>query len=138
MHVQPYLYFEGRSQEAIDFYKSVLGAEVEVVMHFKDAPPEMQAQIEPGQSDKIMHAAIKVGDTSVLISDGRCGGKAVFSGIALTLNVDSDADADSYFAALSKSGQVTMPISKTFFASRFGMVNDKFGVSWIVIRANAP
>jgi PhnB protein len=138
MHVQPYLYFEGRSQEAIDFYKSVLGAEVEVVMHFKDAPPEMQAQIEPGQSDKIMHAAIKVGDTSVLISDGRCGGKAAFSGIALTLNVDSDADADSYFAALSKSGQVTMPISKTFFASRFGMVNDKFGVSWIVIRANAP
>ena len=138
MHVQPYLYFEGRSQEAIDFYKSAVGAQVEVIMLFKEGPPEMQAQLEPGQSDKIMHAAIKVGDTSMLISDGRCGGKAVFSGVAMTLNADSDADAEKYFAALSKEGQVTMAMSETFFASRFGMLNDKFGVAWIVIRSKAP
>ena len=135
MNVQPYLSFEGRAQEAIDFYTSALGAKVDMVMHFKDAPPEMQAQMSPESKDKIMHAAFRIGDTQVMASDGRCTGKPSFSGISLTLNAASDAEAEKLFGALGQSGQVTMPMSETFFAHRFGMVADKFGVGWMVIRS---
>ena len=131
MNVQPYLSFEGRAQEAIDFYKSALGAKVDAIMHFKDAPPEMQAQMP--HKDKIMHAAFHIGDTQVMASDGRCTGKASFSGISLTLNAASNAEADKLFNALANGGQVQMPMSETFFANRFGMVADKFGVGWMVI-----
>ena len=136
MNVQPYLYFDGRSQEAIDFYKSAIGAKPEMVMHFKDAPAEMQSQIKPGMADKIMHACLKVGDTPVFVSDGHCnGGPLQFQGITLTLNADSDAEADRLFGALGKGGQIQMPMAETFFATRFGMVADKFGVSWMVLAA---
>lgn len=136
MNIQPYLYFDGRSQEAIDFYKSAIGAKVEMVMHFKDAPAEMQAQIAPGLADKVMHACIKVGDTPVFVSDGHCkGGTLSFQGITLTINADSDAEAEKLFGALSGSGgQVQMPMSETFFATRFGMCADKFGVGWMVLK----
>jgi PhnB protein len=133
MNVQPYLSFEGRAQEAIDFYKSAIGAEVDAIMHFKDGPPEMQAQMSPDSKDKIMHAAFHIGDTQVMASDGRCTGKASFSGISLTLNAASDAEAEKLFNALAKGGQVGMPMSETFFAHRFGMVSDKFGVGWMVL-----
>ncbi len=133
MNVQPYLSFEGRAQEAIDFYKSAVGAKVDMVMRFKEAPPEMQAQMSPDSKDKIMHAAFKIGDTQVLASDGRCTGKASFSGINLTLNAANNAEAEKLFGALSKGGQVTMPMSETFFAHRFGMCSDKFGVGWMVL-----
>jgi PhnB protein len=134
MNVQPYLSFEGRAQEAIDFYKSALGATVDMVMKFKEAPPEMQAQMSPESKDKIMHAAFHIGDTQVMASDGQCSGKASFSGISLTLNAASNAEADKLFNALATGGgQVTMPMSETFFANRFGMVADKFGVNWMVI-----
>src|SRR6201985_2726269 len=101
MNVQPYLSFEGRAQEAIDFYKSAIGAKVDVIMHFKDAPPDMQAQMSPESKDKVMHAAFHVGDTQVMASDGRCTGKASFSGISLTLNAASDAEAEKLFNALA-------------------------------------
>ena len=133
MNIQPYLSFEGRAQEAIDFYKSALGATVDVIMHFKDAPPEMQAQMSPDSKDKIMHAAFHVGDTQVMASDGHCSGKASFSGVTLTLNAASNGEAEKLFGALGKGGQVTMPMSETFFAHRFGMVADKFGVNWMVL-----
>ena len=133
MNVQPYLSFEGRAQEAIDFYKSALGAKVDVVMKFKEAPPEMQSQMSPESKDKVMHAAFHIGDTQVMASDGRCTGNASFSGIALTLNASSDAEAEKLFKALSQGGQVNMPMSETFFANRFGMVADKFGVGWMVL-----
>jgi PhnB protein len=133
MNVQPYLSFEGRAQEAIDFYKGALGAKVDMIMHFKDAPPEMQAQMSPTSKDKIMHAAFHIGDTQVMASDGRCTGKASFSGITLTLNAASNGEADKLFNALANGGQVQMPMSETFFANRFGMVADKFGVGWMVI-----
>jgi PhnB protein len=133
MNVQPYLSFEGRAQEAIDFYKGAVGAKVDMVMLFKEAPPEMQAQMSPDSKDKIMHAAFKIGDTQVLASDGRCTGKASFSGINLTLNAADNAEAEKLFGALSKGGQVTMPMSETFFAHRFGMCSDKFGVGWMVL-----
>jgi PhnB protein len=131
MNVQPYLSFEGRAQEAIDFYKSALGAKVDVVMHFKDAPPEVQTS--PGSKDKIMHSAIHVGDTQIMLTDGQCSGKAVFSGITLTLNAAGTAEAEKLFGALGQGGKVTMPMSETFFAHRFGMVADKFGVNWMVL-----
>ena len=139
MNIQPYLYFDGRSQEAIDLYKSAIGATVEMVMYFKDAPAEMQSQIAPGMGDKIMHACIKVGDTPVFLSDGHCkGGTLQFQGITLTINADSDAEAEKLFAALGKGGQVQMPLTETFFATRFGMVADKLGVSWMVLAAKKP
>lgn len=139
MNVQPYLYFDGRSQEAIDLYKSAVGATVEMVMHFRDAPAEMQSQIAPGMGDKIMHACIKVGDTPVFLSDGHCkGGPLQFQGITLTINADSDAEAEKLFAALGNGGQVQMPMTETFFATRFGMVADKLGVSWMVLNPKQP
>lgn len=133
MNVQPYLSFEGRAQEAIEFYKSALGAKVDVVMHFKDAPPEVQSQMSPGSKDKVMHAAFHIGDTQVMASDGQCTGKANFSGISLTLNASNNGEAEKLFGALGNGGKVTMPMSETFFAHRFGIVADKFGVSWMVL-----
>lgn len=138
MNVQPYLSLDGRAQEAIDFYKEAIGAKVEMVMHFKDAPPEMQSQITPESRDKVMHACIKVGDTPVFLTDGGCNNKAIFSGVTLTLNADSDAQADKLFAALGKGGQVQMPLNETFFATRFGMLADKFGVAWMILKAKNP
>jgi PhnB protein len=138
MNVQPYLSFEGRAQEAMDFYKSALGATVDVVMHFKDAPPEMQAQMSPESKDKVMHAAFHVGDTQIMATDGQCSGKGAFSGISLTLNAGSDAEAEKLFNALAQGGKVNMPMSETFFAHRFGMVADKFGVGWMVLNPKQP
>ncbi|MBS0221574.1 MAG: VOC family protein [Proteobacteria bacterium] len=131
MIVQSYLSFEGRAEEAIEFYKSAVGAKVDVMMRFKEAPE--QSMITPESRDKVMHAAIKIGDTQILLSDGRCAGKASFSGISLTLSADTAAEADRLFNALSKGGQVTMPMGETFFANRFGICSDKFGVGWMVI-----
>lgn len=133
MNVQPYLSFEGRAQEAMDFYKSALGAKVDMVMHFKDAPSEVQGQIDAKAKDKVMHAAFHIGDTQVMATDGRCSGKAEFSGISLTLNASSNGEAEKLFGALGNGGKVTMPMSETFFAHRFGMVADKFGVNWMVL-----
>jgi PhnB protein len=137
MNVQPYLSFEGRAQEAIDFYKGALGATVDMIMRFKEAPPEMQTQMSPDSKDKIMHAAFKIGDTQVMASDGRCSGKASFSGVTLSLNATSNAEADKLFNSLAQGGKVEMPMSETFFANRFGMVADKFGVNWMVINPKA-
>lgn len=136
MNVQPYLSFEGRAQEAIDFYKSALGAKVDMIMHFKDAPPEMQAA--PESKDKIMHSAFHIGDTQIMATDGQCSGKATFSGITLTINAASTAEAEKLFNALAQGGKVNLPMSETFFAHRFGMVADKFGVGWMVLNPKQP
>src|SRR5580704_15402076 len=138
MNVQPYISFEGRAQEALDFYKGAIGAKVDVVMHYKDAPPDMQAQMSPESMDKVMHAAFHVGDTQVMASDGRCTGKASFGGIPLTINAGSNEEAEKLFNALAQGGQVGMPMSETFFAHRFGMVSDKFGVGWMVLNPKQP
>ena len=131
MQVQPYLFFDGRCDEALAFYKKAIGAEVEMLMRWKDNP-------DPGgcteaNKDKVMHASVKVGDVSVLASDGRCEGKPEFKGFALTISAKTAAEADKTFAALSEGGQVQMPMTKTFFSERFGMLADKFGVGWMVI-----
>jgi PhnB protein len=131
MLIQPYLFFEGRADEAIEFYKKVLGAKVEMAMRFKEAPD--QSMISPGSKDKVMHAAVKIGDATVLMSDGRNTGKPNFQGFSLTLYAKDEAEADKLFGALGEGGEVRMPMDKTFFAKRFGMVADKFGVGWMII-----
>jgi len=131
MQVQPYLAFEGRCDEAIEFYKKAIGAKVEMLMRFKEAPD--QSMISPGNADKVMHAALRAGDAMLLMSDGRCTGSANFHGIALALSVPTDADAERVFGALADGGKVNMPLQKTFFSSRFGMLADKFGVGWMVL-----
>jgi len=133
MNVQPYLFFEGRCDEAIEFYKKSLGAKVDMLMRFKEAPD--QSMVTPESKEKVMHAAVHVGDTQILMSDSRCGGNANFNGFSLAVSAAGDADAERMFNALADGGQVRMPLGKTFFSSKFGMVADKFGVGWMVLVA---
>ena len=131
MQVQPYLFFDGRCDEAIAFYKKALGAEVAMLMRWKDSPDKSMAT--PANADKVMHSSLKIGDTRVMASDGRNTGVPKFEGFALSLNAKDEADADRMFSALVDGGAVTMPMSKTFFSPRFGMCRDKFGVQWMII-----
>jgi len=134
MQVESYLFFDGRCDEALEFYRKHLGAEVTMLMRFKDSPePHQPGMIPPGAENKVMHASFRVGDTTVMASDGRCTGQPNFQGFALSLGVATEAEADRYFTALAEGGQVHMPLTKTFFASRFGMIADRFGVSWMII-----
>jgi PhnB protein len=128
MQIQPYLFFNGRCDEAIDFYRSVVGAEVTALMRYKDSPEPTSH----GVGEKVMHASLRIGDTTVLVSDGRCSGQLSFQGFALSLTVADDAEAERLFAALGDGGQVQTPLTKTFFSSKFGMVTDRFGVLWII------
>jgi len=129
--VQPYLFFDGRCEEALEFYKSALDAKVEALIRFKDNPEP--ATNPPGADDKVLHANFRIGDTQVMASDGMAKGHPEFKGFSLTVNTATEAEADRVFAALGKGGQVQLPLSKTFFSPRFGMLTDKFGVGWMVI-----
>jgi PhnB protein len=134
MLVQSYLFFDGRCEEALEFYRKKLGAEVTMLMRFKDSPePQQPGMVPPGSENKVMHASFRIGETTLMASDGRCLGKPNFQGFALSLTVANDAEAEHTFAALGDGGQVQMPLTKTFFSSRFGMVADRFGVSWMVL-----
>lgn len=136
MLIQTYLSFDGRCEEAIEFYRRKLGAEVTMLMRYKEAPePAPPGMLPPGAENKIMHAALRIGDTTIMASDGNCKGKPNFQGFSLSLSVPNEVEAERLFAALGEGGQVQMPMSKTFFAPRFGMVADRFGVSWMVIVA---
>ena len=131
MKIEPYLFFNGRAEEALDFYKSAVGAETTMLMRFKDSPdPPPPGMVPPGSENKVMHASMKIGDANVMASDGDCGGTPSFKGFSLTYNAANEAEADRAFAALSQGGQVTMPLGKTFFAPKFGMCNDKFGLGF--------
>jgi PhnB protein len=133
MQVQPYLFFEGRCEEAAQFYRKTLGAEVTMLMRWKDMPePREREQVSPDAENKVMHMSLRVGETTLLASDGRCLGRPTFQGFALSLTAPNDAEAERVFTALADSGQVQMPLTKTFFSPRFGMVADRFGVSWMV------
>jgi PhnB protein len=138
MKAQPYLFFNGRCEEAIDFYKRVLGAEVLMLMRFKDNPDKPGPEsVPPALDDKVMHACLRIGETEVMASDGMCSGKAAFEGVSLSLEVPNAAEADRLFAALGEGGKVQMPIGPTFFSPRFGVVADRFGVSWMIVTAQA-
>jgi PhnB protein len=134
MQVQPYLFFDGRCEEALEFYRGKVGAQVEMLMRFKDSPePPQPGMCPPGSENKVMHAAFRIGDTTVMASDGRCTGKPSFQGFSLSLTAPNEAEAERLFAGLGDGGQVQMPLAKTFFSPRFGMLADRFGVSWMVI-----
>ena len=133
MEIQPYLFFDGRCEEAIEFYRKAVGAEVIALLRFSDCPETpAPGMVPPGSENKVMHAAFRVDNATVLASDGSCQGKPSFQGFALSLTVPDEAAADRMFAALGDGGQVRMPLSKTFFSPRFGMLADRFGVSWMV------
>ena len=131
MNVEPYLFFEGRTEEALEFYKQKLGAKVVAVMRYKDSPEPQYNP--PNSANKVMHALFSIGDTKVMASDGNCVGKPSFQGFALTINAANPAEAKQRFDALAEGGQVQMPLNETFFAKAFGMVADRFGVSWMVL-----
>src|SRR5258706_7689900 len=136
MLVQSYLFLDGRCEEAIGFYRSKLGAEVTALMRFSDAPePHPPGMVPPGSENKVMHSSFRIGETTVMASDGHCMGKPSFQGFSLSISAGNDSGAERLFAALGEGGQVQMPMNKTFFSSRFGMVADRFGVSWMVIVA---
>ena len=134
MSVTPYLFFDGRCEEAIEFYKKALGAEVGMMMRFKETPePHPPGMCPPGSENKIMHASLRINGASIMASDGRAQGKPKFEGFALSISPKDEADAERVFKALADGGQVQMPLGKTFFAKSFGMVADRFGVGWMII-----
>jgi PhnB protein len=133
MLIQPYLNFDGRCEEAIDFYKKALGAELIMLMRNSETPDKPPpGMLAPGSDNKVCHASLRIGESIVNASDGGCHGKPGFQGITLSLNVNSEAEANKMFNALADGGQVQMPLTKTFFSPSFGMVQDRFGVSWMV------
>jgi PhnB protein len=131
MNVEPYLFFEGRTEEALEFYRQKLGAKVEALMRYKDNPDPKYNP--PNSANKVMHALFSIGDTKVMASDGNCTGKPSFQGFALTINAKDAAEAKQRFDALADGGQVQMPLAETFFAKSFGMVADRFGMGWMII-----
>ncbi len=134
MPIEPYLFFEGRCEEALAFYRRAVGAEVTSLMRNRESPePHQPGALPPGSEDKVLHAVVRIGDTTLMVSDGRCSGNPVFQGFALTITAPDVARADGMFAALAEGGQVQMPLAKTFFSPRFGMVTDRFGVLWMII-----
>ena len=134
MQVQPYLFFDGRCEEALEFYKKTLGAEVGMLMRIGESPePPPPGKVPPGSENKIMHAAFNIGTTTVMASDGFSRGKPEFKGFSLSIGAKNVADAERMFSGLAKGGEVQMPLGETFFAKSFGMVADRFGVSWMVI-----
>lgn len=131
--VQSYLNFDGRCEEAVEFYRRVLGAEVDMLMRMKDSPEGQGCGGEgAGDGEKIMHASFRIGETTLMASDCHSGGKPEFKGFSLSLSMESEAEAKEYFNALSEDGVIEMPLEKTFWSPCFGVVMDKFGVSWMI------
>lgn len=131
-YVQPYLFFGGRCEEALEFYRAKLGAEVGMLMRFKDNPDPMPDGMLPaGFENKVMHAEVRIGSTTVMASDG-CEAGEGFSGFSLSLTAPSQEEAKRAFEALAEGGKVTMPLGKTFWSPLFGMLTDRFGVAWMV------
>lgn len=133
MQVEAYLFFEGRCEEAVEFYRGALGAEVTYLMRFKESPePPPPDRVPPDSENKVMHANLRIGDTVIMVSDGSCSGQPTFKGFSMSLTSASALEADRFFEALADGGKVDMPLAKTFWSPRFGMVTDRFGVSWMI------
>jgi PhnB protein len=132
MAIEPYLFFNGRCEDAIEFYKKALGAEVLMLMRYKESPePPPPGTVPPGWENKIMHTSLRIGNATVMVSDG-CSEGTNFQGFSLSLSVANAAEAEHAFTALSDGGQVRMPLTKTFWSPCFGMLADRFGVGWMV------
>ncbi len=129
--IEPYLFFNGRCEEALKFYEKSLDATVQFMMRFKESPePTPPDMTPPNWGDKIMHASLKVGSTIVMASDG-CEPGTKFAGFSLSISVNTEAEAKKVFTALSEGGQVKRPLTKTFWSPCFGMLEDKFGIGWM-------
>ena len=130
--IQPYLMFGGRCEEALEFYRSALGAQVDMLLRFSESPdPTPPGMLPPGFENKVMHASFRIAGNVIMASDG-CEVGTQFKGFSLSISVATEAEADRYFAALSDGGQVQMPLTKTFWSPRFGMLTDRFGIAWMV------
>ncbi|MFN2474869.1 MAG: VOC family protein [Chthoniobacterales bacterium] len=129
--VQPYLFFGGRCHEALEFYRTAIGAEIQMVMRY-DESPERPEHLPSCFGDNVMHASFRVGGSTLMASDGMCDGKPNFDGFSLSITVRDETEAERVFGALSVGGLVTMPLEKTFWAPKFGMLQDKFGLGWMV------
>lgn len=130
MQAHPYLDFNGRCEEAVEFYRRALGAEVTSIHRFKDSPDPQMSGAQT--AEKIMHATFRIGENTLMASDGHCDGSPNFQGFSLAINTSNLAEAEKMFTALSDGGQVQMPMMKTFFSPGFGMCSDRFGVKWMV------
>jgi PhnB protein len=131
--VQPYLFFNGNCEEAVEFYKKALGAEVEMMVRFKDSPePPPPGTVPPGHENKIMHVSFRIGQTTVMASDGCDTESPKFEGFSLSLAIPTEAEADRAFNGLAQGGQIKMPLTKTFWSPRFGMLTDRFGIGWMI------
>lgn len=135
--LQPYLNFGGRCEEAIDFYRKALGAELRMMMRFKEAP-ERDSDLPECFEDKIMHASLQIGESVLMASDGRCDGQQTFEGFSLSITLEDEVEAERVFAALGEGGLVTQPLEQTFWSPKFGMLQDKFGISWMVSVVHKP
>ena len=137
--IQPYLFFNGNCEQAVEFYKKALGAEVQLMMRYKDSPePHPPGMLPPNFGDKIMHVTLQVGGAILMASDDCMAKSSHFEGFSLALSVATEAEADSAFNALAAGGQVKMPLTKTFWAPKFGMLTDKFGIGWMVSVMHKP
>lgn len=135
MRVDPYLFFQGRCEEALEFYVRAIGAEVQMLVRFGDMPG---SQSPPGAENKVMHAVLRIGETTVFASDGESRGTTSFEGFSLSLSASDDAQAERLFAALAEDGVVRMPLTTTAFASRIGMLADRYGVPWMIVAQTQP
>lgn len=137
--VQPYIFFNGSCEQAVDFYRKALGAEVEMMLRFKESPePPPPGRVPPGYENKIMHCSFRIGSTLLMASDGCDSGKPNFDGFSLSISLADEKEVDKAFAALAEGGKVEMPLAKTFWSPRFGMVTDRFGIGWMVTVAAPP
>ena len=134
--VQPYLFFGGRCEEALNFYRNAVGAEVQMLTRFKESPEPHG--LPDCFDDKIMHATVRIGKTMLMASDGQCEGNQDFEGFALSITVPNETEAERVFAALGQDGLITMPLEKTFWTAKFGMLQDRFGVTWMVSIEHKP
>jgi PhnB protein len=133
VHIESYLFFNGRCEEAIEFYQRALDAEVLMLMRNKESPePPPPGTLPPGSEDKVMHATLRIGSSNLMLSDGYCDGKPAFTGFSLSLDAATEAEAERLFAALGDGGTVQVPLAKTFWSPKFGMLTDRFGVGWMV------
>lgn len=133
MEIQPYLFFEGRCEEAIEFYRTALGAEVLMKMRYEESPePAPEGRLPPGSEKKIMHSCLEISGAKIMASDGGCSGEPKFGSVALSITVPDAATADRFFEGLVEGGRVEMPLGETFWSPRFGMVVDRFGVTWMI------
>jgi PhnB protein len=133
MQIQPYLFFDGSCEQALQFYQRAIGAKVEMMMRYKESPqPHTPGMVPPGYDDKVMHSSVRIGESVIMASDDCTGRTKASSGFSLSLSGGDPAEAKRRFDALAEGGQVTMPITKTFWSPAFGMLRDRFGVQWMV------